>query len=136
MLFKEVDFFETRRKARQVLKSYRRWERIAGRSSIDLRSPIITDMPRTPSKGNGAEDAILQRVDAEMERDEIVRALMCLSIDSRHVLYYSFCDVNRYSNAWIAQKLKYSVRTIEDYKSTAIIEFAEAYKKGRLITYF
>ena len=134
MLLKEVDFRATRRNARNVLKNYRRLERIAGRSKIDVRSPIITDMPKSPG-GNKSEDAIIQLMDAEAERDAIVSALLSLSIDSRQVLYYSFCTVDRYSNVGIARQMGYSVRTIEDYKATALIEFAEAYRKGKLIEY-
>lgn len=134
MLLKEVDFRATRRNARNVLKNYRRLERIAGRTKIDVRSPIITDMPKSPG-GNKSEDAIIQLMDAEAERDAIVSALLSLSIDSRQVLYYSFCTVDRYSNVGIARQMGYSVRTIEDYKATALIEFAEAYRKGKLIEY-
>ena len=135
MLLKEVDFPKTRNNARSILKNFRRLERIAGRSKIDVRSPIITDMPRTPSNGNKSEDAIIQMMDAEAERDLIVRALLSLSLESRQVLYYSFCTVERYSNVQIANKMGYSIRTIEDYKATALIEFAEAYKKGELVSY-
>ena len=136
MLLKEVNFYQTRKNARNVLKHYRRLERIAGRSAIDVRSPIITDMPKGDRYGNSAEDAILQRMDAEAERDAILVAIMSLSLESRHVLYYSFCTQERYSNAGIARQMGYSIRTIEDYKATALIEFAEAYRKGSKVAYY
>lgn len=135
MLLREIDFRRTRQNAKSILGNYRRLERIAGRSKIDVRSPIITDMPKTPNNGNKSEDAIIQMMDAEAERDAIVVALLALGIDSRQVLYYSYCTVDRYSNVGIAQQMGYSVRTIEDYKATALIEFAEAYRKGKLIEY-
>lgn len=135
MLLREIDFRRTRQNAKSILRNYRRLERIDGRSKIDVRSPIITDMPKTPSNGNKSEDAIIQMMDAEAERDAIVVALLALGIDSRQVLYYSYCTVDRYSNVGIAQQMGYSVRTIEDYKATALIEFAEAYRKGKLIEY-
>lgn len=135
MLLREIDFRRTRQNAKSILRNYRRLERIAGRSKIDVRSPIITDMPKIPSNGNKSEDAIIQMMDAEAERDAIVVALLALGIDSRQVLYYSYCTVDRYSNVGIAQQMGYSVRTIEDYKATALIEFAEAYRKGKLIEY-
>lgn len=134
-LLREVDFRRTRNNARSVLKNYRRLERIAGRSKIDVRSPIITDMPRTPSNGNKSEDALIQLMDAESERNAIVAALMSLRLESRQVLYYSFCTVERYSNQAIAQEMDYAVRTIEGLKATALIEFAEAYRKGKIIAY-
>lgn len=135
MLIPEVDFYKTRKNARRILSQYRRLERIAGRSKIDVRSPIITDMPKGDRHGNKAEDALLELMDAEAERDAIVVAIMTLSLESRHVLYYSFCTVERFSNAGIARQMGYSTRTIEEYKSTALIEFAEAYRKGREVAY-
>ncbi|EHZ9209651.1 autolysin, partial [Enterococcus faecalis] len=39
-LLKEVDFSQTRANARAVLKNFRRLDRIAGRSLVDVRSPI------------------------------------------------------------------------------------------------
>ncbi|EMF0060909.1 autolysin, partial [Enterococcus hirae] len=38
-LLREVDFKQTRDNARNVLKNFRRLERIAGRSLIDIKSP-------------------------------------------------------------------------------------------------
>lgn len=68
-LLREVDFKQTRCNARNVLKNFRRLERIAGRSLIDIKSPVITYMPKVPSHGNRAEDAMIQLADAEAERD-------------------------------------------------------------------
>ena len=68
-LLREVDFKQTRDNARNVLKNFRRLERIAGRSLIDIKSPVITDMPKVPSHGNKAEDAMIQLADAEAERE-------------------------------------------------------------------
>ncbi|HEG1084545.1 TPA: autolysin, partial [Enterococcus faecium] len=71
-LLREVDFKQTRCNARDVLKNFRRLERMAGRSLIDIKSPIITDMPKAPKYGNKAEDAIIQMMDIEAERDAIL----------------------------------------------------------------
>lgn len=134
-LLQEVDFYQTRENARRVLKSFRKWERIAGRSVIDLRSPIITDLPRNPSYGNKSEDALIQFMEAERHRDDIIAALMMLPLKSRQILYYSYCYREKLSNLQIAGKMDYSVRQIERMKSDALIEFAESYRKGRLIIY-
>ena len=136
MFFREVDFNQTRKNARKVLSTYRRLERTVGRSSIDLRSPLITSMPKSPSYGNKAEDALVQRVDAEKERDAIVSALMRLSLISRQILYYSFCDVDKHSNAEIGDLIHgYGEKNVEKLKSIALIEFAEAYKGGKALSY-
>ena len=101
-LLKEVDFRQTKANARNVLKNFRRLERIAGRSLIDLKSPIITDMPKSQSHGNKAEDALVQ---------------------------------DHYSNYKIAREVGYSERSIQRMKSEALIEFAEAYRNGKIIAY-
>ncbi|WP_033627987.1 ArpU family phage packaging/lysis transcriptional regulator [Enterococcus faecalis] len=134
-LLKEVDFSQTRANARAVLKNFRRLDRIAGRSLVDVRSPIITDMPKTTKHGNKAEDALVQMMDVEAERDAILTALMSLSIISRQILHYSFCVQDSYSNYKISQEIGYSERSIQRMKSEALIEFAEAYRLGRLIAY-
>lgn len=134
-LLKDVDFYQTRTNARKVLNNYRRLQRITGRDKIDLRSPIMTDMPKTPSRGNAAEDAMVQYMDAEGEQNAIVAALMALSLTNRTVLYYSFCDRSNWSNYELAQKVGYSDRQIRRIKQEALLEFAEAYKHGLLIAY-
>lgn len=134
-LLKEVDFKQTRENARSVLKNFRRLERIAGRSLIDVKSPIITDMPKAPKLGNSAENAIVQLLDAETERDAILAALMALSINSRQILYYCYCVPDSYSNYKISREVGYSERSIQRMKSEGLIEFAEAYKNGKIIAY-
>ena len=130
-LLREVDFKQTRCNARDVLKNFRRLERMAGRSLIDIKSPIITDMPKAPKHGNKAEDALIQMMDIEA----ILAALMALSLISRQILYYSFCVPDSFSNYRISREVGYSERSIQRMKSEALIEFAEAYKHGRIIAY-
>ncbi|RBS10907.1 ArpU family phage transcriptional regulator [Enterococcus sp. DIV0836a] len=135
-LLKEVDFSKTRANARAVLKNFRRLDRIAGRSLVDLRSSVITDMPRNQKYGNKSEDALIQMMDVEAERDAILIALMSLSLISRQVLHYSFCDVEKHPNWEIGQLIRgYGEKNVEKLKSNALIEFAEAYKHGTLIVY-
>lgn len=134
-LLREVDFYQTRKNARKVLKKFRRYERIAGAALIDVRSPIISDMPKKTSNENGTEKAMLHLINAEAERDAIIAGLMSLRLTNRQVLYYTFCSKDPFSNQRIADELGYSVRQIERMKSEALVEFAESYKKGKLIEY-
>ncbi|ETC91735.1 ArpU family transcriptional regulator, partial [Enterococcus faecalis PF3] len=69
------------------------------------------------------------------ERDAILSALMALSLTSRQILHYSFCVQDRYSNYKIAREVGYSERSIQRMKSEALIEFAEAYRNGKVIAY-
>ncbi len=134
-LLKEIDIKQTRRNAREVLKSFRRLERMVGRSLIDIKSPIITDMPKTQRHGNKAEEALIQKMDIEAERDAILVALTALSPINRQVLYYCYCVPDGFSNYKISREIGYSERSVQRIKSEALIEFAEAYKYGRLIAY-
>lgn len=134
-LLRDVDFNQTRENAKDTLANYRRLQRITGRSKIDIKSPIITDMPKSPSHGNKTEDALLQHVNAESELNAIVAGLMSLPLTSRAVLYYSCCDKERWTNDLIGMEIGYSERQVRRVKEDALIEFAEAYKKGKLISY-
>ncbi|MCF1614640.1 autolysin [Tetragenococcus koreensis] len=134
-LLRDVDFNQTRENAKDTLANYRRLQRITGRSKIDIKSPIITDMPKSPSHGNKTEDALLQHINAEGELNAIVAGLMSLPLTSRAVLYYSFCDKERWTNDLIGIEIGYSERQVRRVKEDALIEFAEAYKKGKLISY-
>ncbi|HII4066163.1 TPA: ArpU family phage packaging/lysis transcriptional regulator, partial [Enterococcus faecium] len=51
------------------------------------------------------------------------------------ILYYSFCVPDSFSNYRISREVGYSERSIQRMKSEALIEFAEAYKHGRIIAY-
>lgn len=134
-LLPKLDERQTRKNARGVLKQYRKWQRIAGRPLIDIKSPIITDIPKSESIGNRAEDAILERLSAEYERDCIISALASLAVVNRQILYYSFCDIEKHSNYEIGILLRgYSEKNVEKLKGIALIEFAEAYKKGILLS--
>lgn len=134
-LLRDVDFNQTRENAKDTLANYRRLQRITGRSKIDIKSPIITDMPKSPSHGNRKEDALLQHINAEGELNAIVAGLMSLPLTSRAVLYYSYCDKERWTNDLIGIEIGYSERQVRRVKEDALVEFAEAYKKGSLIAY-
>ncbi|MDT2512570.1 autolysin, partial [Enterococcus avium] len=53
-LLREVDFYQTKCNARKILKNYRKWVRIAGKSMIDIKSPVMSDMPKGDRWGNKA----------------------------------------------------------------------------------
>lgn len=133
-LVPELDKRQTKRNARKVLSQLRKWERIAGKSMIDIRSPLISDMPRSLGVSmNRAEDGIIERVHAETERNAIVSALACLSHTHREILFYAFCNREPYRNYEIAHEVHIPLRSVERHKSDALLEFAEAYRKGQLL---
>jgi ArpU family phage transcriptional regulator len=95
----------------------------------------MTDMPKSPGFNNRSEDAIVQYMYAEEERDEIMRAITSLNSTNKQILYLCFCHQERFNNRNIADELGYSIRSIEDKKAEALIEFAEAYRQGALRVY-
>lgn len=135
-LLPEVDTSKTKMNARKVLAQYRKWERIAGKAPIDIKSPIISDMPRTLGVSvNKTQDGIVERVNAEVNRDAIMRALSALSFRSRKILDMTYCEPEKASVYEISLELRYSEIRIKELRSIALLEFAEAYKGGQVIAY-
>ncbi|MGM0240254.1 ArpU family phage packaging/lysis transcriptional regulator [Enterococcus sp. AZ103] len=135
-LIPEIDKRKTKMNARKVLVQYRKWERIAGKSSIDIKSPLISDMPRTLGVSvNKSQDGIVERVDAEINRDAILRALAALSWRSRQILSMTYCEHEKASVYEIGLNMGYSEIRIKELRGIALIEFSEAYKNGQLLSY-
>ncbi|WP_434102682.1 ArpU family phage packaging/lysis transcriptional regulator [Enterococcus faecalis] len=126
---------QTKANARNVLKNFRRLERIAGRSLIDLKSPIITDMPKSQSHGNKAEDALVQLADAEAERDATTCAFWVVTFYAGKFYLYRFCVQANYYHSGTDTGVGYSERSIQRMKTKALIEFAEAYRNGKMSIY-
>ncbi|MGG5333761.1 ArpU family phage packaging/lysis transcriptional regulator [Enterococcus sp. AZ163] len=133
-LLDSIDNKKAKQKAKRVLACYRRLKRIAGQHEINLRSPIISDMPRTPgSFNNKAEDATCIRVDAENELLAIEYALKNISAMGEKVLRLSYCDSDILTIFAISREIPCSERTVKNLKSEALMEFAEAYRNGKLM---
>lgn len=92
-------------------------------------------MPKSPSQGNKAEDALIQHMDAEAEQSAIVSGLMSLGLTNRTVLYYTFCDRDQWTEDEIGRDIGYSRRQVNRIKKEALVEFAESYKHGKLIAF-
>ncbi|EPB3037673.1 hypothetical protein ACRE5B_002218 [Enterococcus hirae] len=74
-------------------------------------------------------------IELKKTRDSIIYALKLLSKIHFQILYYSYCYPEKLTIDQIGEKLGYSGRTIERKKSVAVIEFAEAYNSGELLSY-
>lgn len=133
-LFKDIDTKETKLRAKRVLATYRRLSRIAGQDEINLRSPIITDMPRTPSSyTNKSEDATCIRIDAENELRAIDTAISRVSQISKEIISMTFCENDKLTAFAIGMEIGYSERSVKDLKAQALLEFADVYRGGKLI---
>lgn len=136
VLVPKINHKQTKLNARKVLKQTRKLARIAGRPIVDLKSPVITDMPRGANQDNMIELTIVNRTTADDELKAIEKALASLCFLNRQILYYAYCDVEYHSNYEIGLLVGgYSEKNIERLKSNALVEFAEAYKNGELLRY-
>ena len=124
-----IDVKQTRKNARAVLNNYRNLERLVGPVKVDFSVMMITKKFK-PINDSQNEEII----EAVSIRNSVIDALVRLSKIHFQVLYYSFCFPNKMTMYQIGEKLGYSDRTIERMKSVALIEFAEAYKSGELIS--
>lgn len=128
-IFAEIDDKKTRKNVREFLRSYRNIERLIGSVKVDFSAMVITKKRRKAT----VQDREMSEL--EKTRDSIIQALKRLSRLHFQVLYYSYCYPDRLTIDQIGEKLGYSGRTIERMKSVALIEFAEAYNSGELLSY-
>lgn len=94
----------------------------------------LLDNRQMSQKQNALSHVLIADI-ARWSYDEPKSALMALSLTSRQILHYSFCVQDHYSNYKIAREVGYSERSIQRMKSEALIEFAEAYRNGKIIAY-
>lgn len=156
----ELDYKRTRANARKVLKDWRSLQRKSG-VTVHLQSPVLTDMPGNRSNRNNVEHLLINKIqnvskrcieESKKSREKayaIKIALDSLSDVSYDILYYSYGIANPYSTIKLSNTIKvyhegemgkieeitYSIKNIEKLKSTALIEFAEAYHFDNLLVY-
>lgn len=160
-LVPELNERATKAKAREVLRKCRSLQRITGISVDSIRSPEFSDLPKSPSNRNNTEHQMIHKLrnvsSSDIERskklseeiNDIIAALKSLSDVSRDILYYSYCVRNPHSTIKLTNTIKsfregelgkwevvyYSVSNIEKLKAQALLEFAEAYRKGELLVF-
>ncbi|MDE3290422.1 transcriptional regulator [Lacticaseibacillus paracasei] len=61
--FSPIDHDKTIENAKEVLGNYWHHKRLAKRTKIALRSPVMDGMPKSPSYGNKAEDKLVSHAD-------------------------------------------------------------------------
>ncbi|MHC5250428.1 ArpU family phage packaging/lysis transcriptional regulator [Enterococcus sp. LJL90] len=158
-LFREIDEKKTKDNVRKLLSRYRSANRLSGgivRTQNLLQSPKYSDMPTHRNNANGVEKNIiyqLRNVSKDIAANELVHDIDCaidsLPTISQQILDYSYRKPDRYRLRDIAARIvvyeaddfgrlvekSYSVKSIELYRDTALIEFAEAYHGGELFAF-
>lgn len=105
-----------RKKARAVLKEYRRLKRMASSRSFASKDQM-------------------NLISSEEQLKKIDAALANLCSLYKQILYLSYCDIETHSNYQIGCLIGgYSDKSVERFKAIALIEFAEAYSGGCLLS--
>ncbi|MDT2646332.1 ArpU family phage packaging/lysis transcriptional regulator [Enterococcus dongliensis] len=133
-LTRPLDEKQTKSNTRKILRMYRQLERQAGKRNT-LAGQKINDMPKGQFKPDGLENQIIRRLDAERECLEILKAVNLLEEREKQIIQLAYISATQYTNYKIGRELQYSERTIERFKSRALIQFAYAYKNGELLVW-
>lgn len=123
----DVDVIETSANVRQFFKKdYPKLLRMAGVNSSYVKSPVLTDEPKTPSFGNNSENKINKRIYAQQTLECVTRALDVIRYESKQILIAVYADK---LNAWQVCELVGCERAQYQLKKRkAENEFADAFE--------
>lgn len=124
-----IDKNATKNNARQVLKSYRGWQRITGNALS------LFNTPERSNEVNRSDPRLVEYLTAKDNTEKVLTALNLLTKRSRKILHLSYCEVEYYTNYEISHHIDYSYKSLDRLKSKALLEFAEAYSNGELLVY-
>lgn len=133
-LTRPLDEKQTKSNTRKILRMYRQLERQAGKR-ITLAGQKIDDTPKGQFQPDRLENKIIRRLDAERECLEILEAVERLEDREKKIIQLTYLLATQCTNYKIGQELQYSERSIERFKSGALIQFAYAYKNGELLVW-
>lgn len=141
-LFDEIDIKASRVAARNVLQRVIMLSRIADVKLETLKSPLISNMPKSASQTNSLESRIInqlgRRVEAQRELKQIIDAVYKLDIEERLIIYYSYFEANKKKDFEIAELIYHnlcSLRTMQNKRDKALLDFCEYYKHGELLVF-
>lgn len=141
-LFDEIDVKASRIAARKVLQRVIMLSRIVDVKLETLKSSVISGMPKKSSQTNSLEDNIVnyvgRKVEAQKELKEIIDAVNKLDTEERLIIYYSYFEKNKRKDFEIAELIYHnlcSLRTLQNKKGKALLNFCEFYKHGELLVF-
>lgn len=123
---------EIRRRARQVLRQYSKYKRIAGKND-SLQSVVLSDMPKNVSRVNYSENRLINRITAQNILQSISEALEMLDSEHKELLERIYIYQKHKTHLYIADAMGMSVKTLERHHAIALVEFAEAYHYENLL---
>lgn len=123
----EVDTIKTAAQVRDFFKNdYKKLLRMAGVHDSFIKSPVISDDPKSPAFGNKGEEKLVKRLYAQETLVCVSKAINVLSYESKQILIGVYAD-NK--NVWDmcdlvgCERAQYQVK-----KRKAENEFADAFE--------
>ena len=123
---KVIEFFK---------KTFPRMVRTAGRNITDLKSPVISDMPKGNAVGNAAEATITRRLVATQIVEQTRQAISHCDYRSQQIMQMLYLSSNRYYDYQVQEKIGYQETQYFYYKNKALLSFADAYLLDDLHVY-
>jgi len=127
-LFPEIDENKTASRAMRFLKTdFPKMLRVSGRSIADLKSPIISDMPKGNSFDNQAEKTIMRRMAADQIVKQTRDAIYHCDVKSKTILELLYLSSVYYGDEQVWEYIGYEKTQYYYYKKMALLSFADAY---------
>ena len=123
--FSPIDHDKTIENAKEVLGNYWHHKRLAQRTKIALRSPVMDGMPKSPSYGNNAEEKVISHADELYYIACCEGAIESLDSANHRLILTSSYLTQRYTDQQIMDKLFLSKAQYYRTKREALIAFAE-----------
>lgn len=130
---------QTKKNARKVLKQYRILTRIAGRSLTSVKSPTLNGIPKSTDLNSIQKNKSIQVINAQMELEEIDKAINNLPQEYIDVIYYKYISKEAHTNLDVAGLVfgsMISKKTVERRLSEGLLQFSELYRNGELLIYY
>lgn len=134
-IFPEVDEKQTVKNVKHFLSvTLPRMETISYKKITDLKSPVISDLPKAPSAGNSAEMTIYKKLYAEQVVVRCKQAIEHCDHISQVILKRLFIESHMYDYRLMGE-LGYAENRFYFYKNRACLMFADAYLLDDLHSY-
>uniref|UniRef100_UPI0009A3769A ArpU family phage packaging/lysis transcriptional regulator n=1 Tax=Streptococcus suis TaxID=1307 RepID=UPI0009A3769A len=127
---------EIKNRAVEVLKKFGRYQRQAGLTFSLASSGNFSELPKHhPSKHvDKVSDSIVRKVTAEQEVQYYLDAIELLSREEfKYILKNKFIVTDKLSNMRLQYDLQIGETTFFKWYEEALLEFAEAYKNGKIL---
>ncbi len=126
--FSLIDHDKTIENAKEVLGNYWHHKRLAQRTKIALRSPVMDGMTKSPSYGNKAEDKIVSHADELRYIDCCEKAIKSVEIERYRIILTEtyLVPIDKRKPWWmIADELHLSKSTYYRNLNEALLTFSD-----------